>query len=134
MLRAWHGPVRSLFFQGVWCAVYLTRNESGNSDTLEVRKWVRMIQPSNQTPSAQDLARHPEYTRIPAVGERCAITGLSRSSILKLIYATPDNGHKPPVRSIALKKKGAFRGTRLISVESLIAFIESHGASGKEAA
>lgn len=74
------------------------------------------------------------YTRIPAVGGRCPITGLSRSGILKLIYACAENGHKPPVRSIALKKKGAFRGTRLISVESLIAFIESHGASGKDAA
>ena len=84
--------------------------------------------------SAPAASRLPEYTRIPAVGGRCPITGLSRSGMLKLVYASEENGHKPPVRSLSLKKKGAFRGTRLISVESLIAFIESHGASGKDAA
>ena len=89
---------------------------------------------AQRAPTARDTSRLPEFTRIPTIGGRCAITGLSRSGILKLIYATAENGHKPPVRSIALKKKGAFRGTRLISVESLIAFIESHGASGKDAA
>ena len=83
-------------------------------------------------PSARDFSRLPEYTRIPAVGGRCPITGLSRSSMLKMIYASKENGHKPPVRSFALKKKGGFRGARLISVASLIDYIESHGAKGSE--
>jgi len=83
---------------------------------------------------ARDNSRLPVYTRIPPVGGRCPITGMSRTNMLRLIYPCAENGHKPPVRSFALKKKGAFRGTRLISVESLIAYIESHGASGKEAA
>ena len=85
-------------------------------------------------PTARDFSRLPEYTRIPPVGGRCPVTGLSRSSMLKLIYASSENGHKPPVRSFALKKKGQFRGTRLISVPSLIAHIESHGVDGKEGA
>ena len=82
--------------------------------------------------SARESSRLPEYTRIPTVGGRCPITGLSRSSVLKLIYACAENGHKPPVRSFALKKKGGFRGARLISVASLIDYIESHGAEGSK--
>ncbi len=82
--------------------------------------------------TARDTSRLPEYTRIPTVGGRCPITGLSRSSMLKMIYASKENGHKPPVRSFALKKKGGFRGARLISVASLIDYIESHGAKGSE--
>ncbi len=93
-----------------------------------------MTQPSNPNIPGRENSRLPDYTRVPPVGGRCPITGLSRSTMLKFIYPCAENGHKPPVRSIALKKKGAFRGTRLISVESLIAFIESHGASGKDAA
>ena len=85
-------------------------------------------------PSARDHSRLPEYTRVPPVGGRCPITGLARSSILKVIYPCAANNHRPPVRSFALKKKGGFRGARLISVPSLIAYIESHGASGKDAA
>lgn len=84
--------------------------------------------------SARDHSRLPEYTRVPPVGGRCPITGLARSSILKVIYPCAANNHRPPVRSFALKKKGGFRGARLISVPSLIAYIESHGASGKDAA
>ena len=83
-------------------------------------------------PSARVFSRLPEYTRIPTAGGRCPITGLSRSSVLKLIYATAENGHKPPVHSFALKKKGGFRGARLISVASLIDYIESHGAEGSK--
>jgi len=89
---------------------------------------------ANGATPARESSRLPEYTRIPPIGGRCPITGLSRSGMIKAVYPCAENGHKPPVRSIALKKKGAFRGTRLISVESLIAYIESHGVSGKEAA
>lgn len=86
---------------------------------------------SGATP-ARDTSRLPEYTRIPGTCGRCTITGLSRSSILKLIYPCEENGHKPPVRSYALKKKGQFRGLRLISVASLVGYIERHSASGLE--
>lgn len=89
---------------------------------------------AHSAPTARDLSRLPEYIRIPAAGQRCPVTGLSRSSILKLIYPCAENGNKPPVRSHALKKMGQFRGLRLISVPSLIAHVEAHGSEGKGAA
>lgn len=52
--------------------------------------------------------------------------------MLQLIYPCERNGHKPPVRSYVLKKRGGFRGARLISVASLISFIEAHGSEGVE--
>jgi hypothetical protein len=70
----------------------------------------------------------PEWIRLPPVGQRCPLTGLSRSTINTLILASPENGHKPPVRSICLRKPGRVRGARLIHLQSLLDHLDSMGS------
>jgi len=72
-------------------------------------------------------AVQPEFIRLPRSGTRDAITGLSRSTLNGLILPSDGNGFKPPVKSVCLRKRGAARGTRLIVLESLLAFL--HGQS-----
>jgi hypothetical protein len=65
----------------------------------------------------------PEFIRLPKPGSREPFTGLSRSKLNQLILPSEENGHKPPVRSVVLRKRGAIRGVRLIFLDSLIAYI-----------
>jgi len=62
----------------------------------------------------------PEYIRLPRPGNRCRLTGLSRSTLAELIVPCDANDHKPPVKSVVIKKRGAIRGIRLINFDSLL--------------
>jgi hypothetical protein len=67
----------------------------------------------------------PEYIRLPKHGEREPITGLSRSSIDRLIRPQECNDFKPPVASKCVQiRSNSRRGLRLISLESLLAFLK----------
>jgi len=61
--------------------------------------------------------------RLPRSGTRCPITGLSRAGINQLILPCPENGGRPPVKSLSLRKKGATRGVRMIPREALIEYL-----------
>jgi hypothetical protein len=76
-----------------------------------------------------------EFLRLPPVGQRCPVTGMSRSALNNLILPTPANGNKPPVKSFCLRQRGARTGIRLIDYQSLRNFILAHaeGAEDKEA-
>jgi predicted DNA-binding transcriptional regulator AlpA len=64
----------------------------------------------------------PAYVRAPKKGERCKVTGLSRSFIYQLI-------NSGAVDSVAVPTPGKQgRGARLISTASLIRWVESHRA------
>jgi hypothetical protein len=65
----------------------------------------------------------PEFIRLPKPGSREPFTGLSRSKLNQLILPSEENGHKPPVRAVVLRKREAIRGVRLIFLDSLIAYI-----------
>jgi hypothetical protein len=67
----------------------------------------------------------PEWLRLPAPGSRCPFTGLSRSTLNELTIAGPANNGNPPVKSVVLRKRGALRGIRLISFDSLMAHLEN---------
>lgn len=73
--------------------------------------------------------QNPEWIRLPKKG-RCPYTQLSRATICRLILPSADNSHRPPVRSISLRARGAVRGTRLISYDSLMDYIRSHEVHG----
>lgn len=73
----------------------------------------------------------PEWIRLPKSG-RCPFTGLSRSKLYDLVGDTEANGHRPPVKSVVVRKRGAMRGVRLISYDSLMAYLASIGAHGDE--
>lgn len=66
----------------------------------------------------------PIWIRLPKTGQLCPYTGLSRSAMNALIL-----GNNPPVRSVSLKKRWAIRGTRLIHLQSLLAYIEGMAAA-----
>ena len=65
-------------------------------------------------------ALKPEWLRLPAPGNRCPFTGLSRSTLNELTIPGPANDGTPPVKSVVLRKRGALRGIRLISYDSLM--------------
>jgi len=65
----------------------------------------------------------PEWVRLPKPGKRCPLTGLSRTTLNELVVPCPANNHLPPVKSAVIKKRGAMRGIRLISYDSLTAYL-----------
>lgn len=60
----------------------------------------------------------PVFVRLPRPKSRCAITGLSRSSLNDLITAGK-------IRAVKLRKRGAVRGIVLINRQSLLDFLHS---------
>ena len=67
------------------------------------------------TPTSLEItAAEAKWPRLPAA---CAYCGMSRAKIYQLM--TEDQ-----IKSICVRKKGNIRGIRLISVESLDAFLE----------
>ena len=64
----------------------------------------------------------PEFIRLPRRGQ-CPHSGLSRSYLNGLILPNQENGNNPPVRSVCLRKLGRLRGVRLISLPSLIDYV-----------
>ena len=60
----------------------------------------------------------PEFLRLPRSGQRCPVSGLSRSKLNELIL-----GSKPAVKSVVLRKRGTTRGIRLIDAASLVQFL-----------
>lgn len=76
-------------------------------------------------PATSTDALKPEWLRLPAPGSRCRFTGLSRSTLNELTIPGPANDGTPPVKSVVLRKRGALRGIRLISYDSLMAHLEN---------
>lgn len=72
----------------------------------------------------------PEFLRLPRPGERCPVTGLSRTTLNELTIPSAANGNRPPVRSVVLRKRGASRGIRLVDFESLTSYL--HGLASVE--
>lgn len=76
-------------------------------------------------PNTKNLVR-PEWLQLPKSGQRCPISGLSRSALNTVILPNKGNGYKPQVLSRSIKShKHASRGVRLVNVASLLEFIES---------
>ena len=100
----------------------MSRNESGNGYTV-----APVAEPGQASANVQTPVNIPiEFMRLPQPGTRCPLTGLSRSYLNGLILPTEANGHKPPVRSCCLRQRGAKKGVRLISYDSLMAWLRSH--------
>ena len=72
-----------------------------------------------------------EFLRLPPVGQRCPITGMSRAALNGLILPSAANDHKPPVKSFCIRQRGARTGIRIISYESLRNFILAHAETGE---
>lgn len=73
---------------------------------------------------ARTVTEVTEFIRLPKSGDRCVVTGLSRSALCGLVLPSLANGGKPPVKSKVLKSNpGNMRGIRLIHVGSLLQFL-----------
>ena len=73
-----------------------------------------------------------EFIRLPKSGDRCVVTGLSRSALCGLVLPSLGNGGKPPVKSKVLKSNpGNMRGIRLIHVGSLLQFLNREEDQGQ---
>ena len=72
--------------------------------------------------SATSTPSQREFIRLPKRGP-CPITGLTRSKLYDLISPNEDNGFKPPVKSVSLRKPGQIKGTRLIVLQSLLDYL-----------
>lgn len=83
--------------------------------------------------AGQTANSRPEFIRLPRVGTADPLTGLRRSLLNSLILPTAQNGNKPPVRSIVLRKPGCKRGVRLIHLASLLDYLNQQ-ADGSDAA
>jgi hypothetical protein len=69
-----------------------------------------------------------QWIRLPRPGNRCPLTGLSRSTLAELVRPCERNAYAPPVESRLLKRKHAARGVLLINRASLLAFIDGQPA------
>jgi len=72
----------------------------------------------------------PEWLRLPAPKKRCPVTGLSRTTLYEIAVPGPANDNRPPVKSIVIKKRGATRGIRLVSYDSLMNYLASLEVAG----
>jgi hypothetical protein len=73
-----------------------------------------------------------EFLRLPPVGQRCPVTGMSRAALNALILTTEANGGKPAVKSFCLRQRGAKTGIRLIDYQDLRRHILAHAETGTE--
>jgi hypothetical protein len=83
-------------------------------------------------PASGIIQRDPEFIRLPKTGTLCPFSGLTRSKMNELVLPCPQNDHKPPVKSVVLRQKGAIKGVRLIVFKSLMDYL--HGQEGQAAA
>jgi hypothetical protein len=65
----------------------------------------------------------PEFIRLPKPGKLCPLTGLSRSKLNELILPVASNDFRPLVKSVSLRKRGQIKAVRLISYDSLRAYL-----------
>ena len=94
------------------------RDEKVAAPTLEKKDVAHVTQPALQ-------AANPEWIRLPKTNTRCSHTGLSRSAMNMLILPCNQNGFKPEVHSISLRRRGLKRGPRLINLSSLLDYLRS---------
>ncbi|MEI6071527.1 MAG: hypothetical protein WCS31_07025 [Verrucomicrobiae bacterium] len=74
-----------------------------------------------------------EFFRLPRAGCRDPLTGLSRSMLNLLVLPCKENGFRPPIKSISLRRKGTLRGARLVSTSSTLEFLRRLEAEQSQA-
>lgn len=84
-----------------------------------------LIATAEANASCQPNGHRPLLVRLPKPGTLCQWTGLSRSKLNELILPAPLNRYRPPVKSISLRNRGQVRGVRLISLDSLLSYLQT---------
>lgn len=73
-----------------------------------------------------------EFMRLPPSGQNDPIFGLKRTFLNSLILPCAENGWRPPVKSIVLRKKRSRKGVRLIEIASLREYIREQARAESE--
>lgn len=82
-------------------------------------------QPHLTGPSRTSAVFDPQtWLRLPRPGDRCHVSGLSRSTLVELVRPGIRNGFRPPVEAKHLKRQGTSRGVVLINRASLLAYLD----------
>jgi hypothetical protein len=83
------------------------------------------MNPRNDDPLkfAESVKMEAEFMRLPRSGQQDPIFGLKRSYLNLLILPSRENGFRPPLKSIVLRRTRARKGVRLIEIASLRAYI-----------
>ncbi len=68
------------------------------------------------------------WLRLCRPGERCPVSGLSRSTLAELCRPGPRNDYRPQIECRVLKRKGATRGVLLVNRQSLLDYINEQPA------
>ena len=76
------------------------------------------------SPATDSSVGNPEWLR---VSEACKYSRLSKPKLYQLF-------NLGLIKTVSLRERGMVRGTRLVSFDSLRAFLESRASGGKEAA
>jgi len=71
-----------------------------------------------------DTAAAPECIRLPIGGHRELKLSLCRSTWNGLVLPCRANNFRPPVKSISVRRPGAIRGIRMISIPSARAYFQ----------
>ena len=79
--------------------------------------------PANNSDANNREPSRPEWVRIPKPRTTCPFSGLSRAHMHRLVQAGD-------VESMSLRKRGSKFGVRLVSYDSLMAYIRSTGEPG----
>jgi hypothetical protein len=87
---------------------------------------------NHQTTTLVTREAQPLWAPLPAPGHRCPYCGLTRGRLYQLL-----NTAAGAIRQVSLREEGRARGTRLIDVPSLLAYLgtlaeaQATAASGK---
>jgi hypothetical protein len=73
-------------------------------------------------PNVSNQQHEDEFLRIPSRGEKCPITGLSRTSVEEIVVPSKKNNFNPPVRARLRRKPGKLRGIWLIPRQEYIRY------------
>jgi hypothetical protein len=79
------------------------------------------IPPKFRSSFNETSLKDAEWLRLPLPGDRCPLTGLSRTSLVEL-------GERGKIKLIRVRKPGALRGIVLIHKCSLLSYLESLAA------
>lgn len=72
--------------------------------------------PAKKDGANPPLIVRPEWLRLPKPGQRCPVSGLCRSYLHTLV-------RDGKIRTVSIRERGRKTGIRLISYDSLMAFI-----------
>lgn len=74
---------------------------------------------------SSEFEKLPEFVPLPPAKGTEFYSGLRRGSLNQLILPCEANDHRPPVKSVSLRRRGCVKGKRLIELASLLRYLRA---------